>query len=303
MITRDKIIEIFCMADDFCKEFEKELSKNALVSSQSIKSRNKQGNLSKSEVLSILIYFHFGTFRNFKHYYLFFIREHLKDYFPNAVSYNRFSEIQSKSIVHLLMFLQLIGFGECTGISYADSTPIRVCGNKRIRRNKVFNGIAKLGKSTMGWFYGFKLHLICNEKGELLNFALTKGNVDDRDPKVLNILTKKLFGKLYADKGYISKTLFESLFKEGIHIVTGIRSKMKNCLMSLRDKILLRKRSVIETINDELKNICHIEHSRHRSTHNFIINVISALLAYCFFPKKPAIKIDWEDSTQLSLCF
>lgn len=303
MITRDKIIEIFITADDFCIEFEKEITKNAVTSPHPVKTRNRKGQLSESEVISILIYFHFGSFRNFKHYYLFFIREHLKEYFPDAVSYNRFTEIQGKSIIHLLMFLQLIGFGECTGISYADSTALKVCGNKRIKRNKVFKGMAKLGKSTMGWFYGFKLHLICNEKGELLNFALTKGNVDDREPKVLNVLTKELFGKLYADKGYISKTLFESLFNDGIHLVTGIRTKMKNCLMSLRDKILLRKRSVIETINDELKNICHVEHSRHRSTHNFIINIISALAAYCFFPKKPAIKLDWDDKTQLSLCF
>ena len=153
----------------------------------------------------------------------------------------------------------------------------------------------------MGWFFGFKLHLVCNEKGELLNFSLTKGNVDDRNPDVINVLTKDLFGKLYADKGYISQKLFEMLFDEGVHLVTGIRSNMKNSLMSFRDKILLRKRSVIESINDELKNICQIEHSRHRSTHNFIMNIIAALVAYCFFPKKPSIKFEVEKSNQLSI--
>jgi hypothetical protein len=136
----------------------------------------------------------------------------------------------------------------------------------------IFQGIAEWGKSTMGWFYGYKLHLVCNEKGELLNFSLTKSNVDDRNQDVLNVLTKDLFGKLFADKGYISQKLFETLFNDGVHVVTGIKSNMKNSLMSVRDKILLRKRSVIETINDELKNICHVEHSRHRSTHNFIMN-------------------------------
>lgn len=156
----------------------------------------------------------------------------------------------------------------------------------------------------MGWFYGFKLHPVCNEKGELLNFCLTKGNVDDRKPEVFNVLSKELFGKLYADKGYISNSLFEVLFQDGIHLVTGIRSNMKNSLMSLYDKILLRKRSVIETINDELKNICQIEHSRHRGTVNFLMNLLAAITAYCFFDTKSAIKFDRQDSErQLDLFY
>lgn len=303
MITTDKIIEIFCIADDFYKEYESEIHKTAICESNDIKTRNRNTRLSPSEIITILVCFHFGSFRNFKHYYLFFIKQHLKEDFPNAVSYNRFVELEARTFVPLMMYLQLICFGECTGITYVDSTSIRVCNNKRITRNKVFQGIAERGKSTMGWFYGFKLHLVCNEKGELLNFSLTKGNVDDRNQDVLNVLTKDLFGKLFADKGYISQKLFEALFNDGVHLVTGIKSNMKNSLMSVRDKILLRKRSVIETINDELKNICHVEHSRHRSTHNFIMNIIAALVAYCFFPKKPSINVEWENSPQLSIEF
>jgi hypothetical protein len=303
MITTDKITEIFCIADDFCKEFQAELDKQIKLTTTTTKTRNRSAQLSDSEIMTILVCFHFGTFRNFKHYYLFYIKQCLTSEFPNAVSYNRFVELESRVIVPLMMFLQLIGFGQCTGITYVDSTPIKVCHNKRIPRNKVFKGMAERGKSTMGWFYGFKLHLVCNEKGELLNFSLTKGNVDDRNQDVLNVLTKDLFGKLFADKGYISKSLFEALFNDGIHLVTGIRSNMKNSLMPLRDKILLRKRSVIETINDELKNICHVEHSRHRGTHNFIMNIIAALVAYCFFPKKPSINVDWEKSDQLAILF
>ena len=154
--------------------------------------------------------------------------------------------------------------------------------------------MAEIGKSTMGWFYGFKLHLVCNDKGELLDFCITKGNVDDRNADVFKVLSKKLFGDLYADKGYISKGLFENLFNDGIHLVTGIKSNMKNTLMTMRDKILLRKRSVIETINDELKNICQIEHSRHRSPLNFLINMVAGIMAYCFFEKKPSIKFEVE---------
>jgi len=303
MFTPDKITEIFCIADDFCKEFDQEIKKYQITTTPEQKSYNRSCRMTDSEIMTILVGFHFGTFRNFKHYYLFYIKEHLAKEFPNLVSYNRFVELQGKLFVQLALFLKLICFGECTGITYVDSTCIRVCHNKRIKRNKVFKGLAETGKSTMGWFFGFKLHLVCNERGELLNFCLTRGNVDDRNKDVFSVLSKDLFGKLYGDKGYISTSLFEVLFNDGIHLVTGIKNNMKNRLMSLKDKILLRKRSVIETINDELKNICHAEHSRHRSPANFIINILAALAAYSFFPKKPSIKFEREKSTQLALFF
>jgi len=151
--------------------------------------------------------------------------------------------------------------GECTEIIFIDSTRIPVCENKREYSNRVIKGYAHKGKSTMGWYYGFKLHLLCNERGELLNFALTKANVDNCNPEVFNHLTKDLFGKLYADKGYISQSLFASLFDRGVHIVTGIRTNMKNRLTDVHDKIVLRKRSIIETINDMLKNVAQIVHT------------------------------------------
>ena len=146
----------------------------------------------------------------------------------------------------------------------------------------------------MGWFYGFKLHLICNERGEILNFILTRGNVDDRDEKVFNRLSDNIIGKLYADKGYISQSLFDKLFSNDIHIVTGLRANMKNKLIPLYDKIMLRKRSVVETINDELKNVAQLVHSRHRSLNNFLMNVLAVIAAYTFFDKKPSINIDYE---------
>lgn len=149
--------------------------------------------------------------------------------------------------------------GEGTGISFIDSTPISVCKNKRIKRNKVFKGIAQLGKSTMGYFFGFKLHIVINEKGELLNFVIAQGNVDDREPLKNKKFVNELKGKLFADKGYLSKTLSEMLFLDGLHLITNIRNNMKNCLMELKDKIMLRKRSIIETINAELKNIYQVE--------------------------------------------
>lgn len=145
-----------------------------------------------------------------------------------------------------------------------------------------------------GMVFGFKLHLICNERGELLNFMLTKANVDDRNPEVFNRLSDNVFGKLFADKGYISQGLFERLFNDGIELVTGLKCNMRNRLMPLYDKILLRKRSVIETVNDELKNVAQLVHSRHRSVFNFAMNVLSVLAAYSFYEKKPSINIDYS---------
>lgn len=293
MITKDKVTEIFCIADDFCKEFDKEAAKTGLESSKEARRRNRSWRMSRSEIMTILICFHFGSFRNFKHYYLFYVKEHLADLFPGQLSYNRFVELESRLSVEMMLFLQVCCFGRCTGISFVDSTCIPVCHNKRIRRNKVFRDHAVVGKSTMWWYFGFKLHLIVNERGEVLNFMLTKANVDDRDENVFNRLSDNVFGKLFADKGYISQGLFDRLFNDGVQLVTGLRCNMKNRLIPLYDKILQRKRSVIETINDELKNVAQLVHSRHRSVFNFAMNALSAIAAYSFFDKKPSVNIDF----------
>lgn len=153
----------------------------------------------------------------------------------------------------------------------------------------------------MGWFYGFKLHIIVNDKGELLDFIITQANIDDREPLKRDNFLKKIFGSLNADKGYISKELTALLFDQGLHLVTGIRINMNNVLMTMRDKILLRKRSIIKTINGQLKNITQAEHSRHRSFGNFITNLIASLIAYSFQEKKPGIKFEAENSKQLAL--
>lgn len=227
----------------------------------------------------------------------------MKDLFPGLVSYNRFVELQSRVAVPLMLFLKLNGLGKSTGISFVDSTPLSSCHNRRIHQHKTFKGVAERGQCSIGWFFGFKLHLIINDKGEILSFYLTKGNVDDRNFKVMKSMTKNLFGKLFGDKGYISKALSDLLFGNGIQLVAKPRKKMKNHNISANDRILLRKRAIIECVNDELKNMCKKEHTRHRSINNFLINIISALTAYYFFPKKPSLNIDFElPSTQLMLC-
>jgi hypothetical protein len=294
--TQDKITEIFYLADEFCKEFE------AYLSSKIIGNKPKRKpTLAVSEVITITVLFHSGCFRNMKHFYLNYVQKHLSEAFPNTVSYNRFTELMQSSILAMSMFLKTCCLGDCTGISYVDSTPVRVCKNKRIKRNKVFKGIAELGKSSMGFFFGFKLHLIINDKGDILNFVITQGNVDDREPLKNQKFVEKIMGKLFGDKGYISSELTQLLFIDGIQLITNIKKNMKNCLMEMSDKILLRKRAVIETVNDELKNICQIEHSRHRSFANFISNLVAGLIAYSFFPKKPSIKFEMEYTNQITI--
>lgn len=153
----------------------------------------------------------------------------------------------------------------------------------------------------MGWFYGFKLHIVINDKGEILTFTITQASDDDRTPLKQKRFLDKIFGKLFADKGYIGKDLAKTLFIDGVQLITNIKNNMKNSLMTLSDKILLRKRSVIETVNDELKNICQVEHSRHRSFGNFLSNMIAGLIAYSFLPKKPQIKFQTQNTNQICL--
>jgi len=160
-------------------------------------------------------------------------------------------------------------------------------------------GWAAKGNCTMGWFYGFKLHLIINDKGEIIQWMLTSGNTDDRYLLKDKHFTEKLFGKLYADKGYISQSLFEELFIDDIHLITKLRRNKKNSMMLLQDRIRLRKRATIETVNDELKNVCHIEHTRHRSIDNFVANLIAAIIAYNLMPKKPTMHIEIIDKSRL----
>jgi hypothetical protein len=298
-ISEDKIIEIFYLADNFCKEFDQAIAHYTLGNPAKKKPR-----MSNSEVITIMVIFHLGEFRNMKHFYMFHVQKHMTSEFPKTVSYNRFVELMQQVILPMTCLLKMCCMGKSTGISFVDSTKIAVCKNKRIKRNKVFKGIATVGKSTMGWFYGFKLHLIINDKGEILNFVITQANVDDREPLYNPKFLENIKGKLYADKGYVSQKLTEILFIDGIHLITYIRNNMKNTLLELRDKILLRKRSIIETINDELKNMCQIEHSRHRSFTNFIANTLSALMAYSFFPKKPSLKFDTvTNDSQLCLFY
>jgi hypothetical protein len=293
------LTKIFCEIDDFMQEFEKSYKERLIADKKSEIKYNSR--LSMSEVMSILVYYHNYGNRTFKDFYLKTVKEVLKSYFPNLVSYNRFIELIPTILIPLVAFLKLKRLVKSDAITFIDSTKIRVCHNKRIKRNKTFEGIAERGKSTMGWFYGFKLHIAITETGELCGANLSKGNVDDRNEDVLNEVLKNVSGKLYADKGYISKKLFEHLFEKGITLVTSIKKNMKNRLIPLVDKFLLRKRSVIETVNDQLKNMCDVEHTRHRSPINFMVNMVAGLIRYTYFEKKPSINFAQKDRDLLLL--
>jgi Transposase DDE domain len=289
------LTELFCKIDDFYQDFLATFSSTFLPTRS--KSLPKYCRLAPSEVMTIIIYFHQSSYRTFKDYYTKYVCQYLTEHFPNLVSYNRMVELMPNVLTACwagdppssLYYLNSCQ-GKSTGISFADSTAIPVCHPKRIKRNKVFKDTAKLSKSSMGWYYGFKLHLIINDSGELLSCLITPGNVDDR--KHMPSMTEGIYGKIFADKGYISKELFEQLLNGGLQLITPLKSNMKNKLIPIDDKVLLRKRSLIETVNDQLKNISYLVHSRHRSLHNFMLNLITALIAYAHQPKKPSLKLD-----------
>jgi transposase len=283
----ESLLELFVHVDDFCQSFLPIFEQHLLTSG--ITQRRRERSLSISEVMTILIHFHQSHYRNFKAYYCEHVQPHLRSEFPALVSYTRFVEFMPSALLPLCAYFQQTCLGDCTGVSFIDSTSLDVCLNQRIASHKVFAGLAERGKTSTGWFFGFKLHLVINGRGELLSVYLTPGNVDDRNP--VPRLLRKLFGRVFGDKGYISQPLREFLRQTfGVQLVTKLRSNAKNLLpMPLMDRILLRKRAIIESVIDQLKNISQIEYSRHRSFTNFLVNLICGLIAYAHQPKKPSL--------------
>jgi transposase len=283
----DSLLELFVSVDDFCQVFlpfwEEKLMQDGS------KKRRRAGQLRVSEIMTIIIHFHQSHYRDFKTYYTDHVCQHLSGEFPKLVSYERFVILLPSVLGPLCAYLKS-QYGRCRGISFIDSTALLVCDNHRIHNHKVFAGVARRGKGSMGWFYGFKLHLVVNDRGELLACQITPGNVDDREP--VPTLARRLFGKLIADRGYISQALFEQLLDTfGVQLITKLRKNMKNRLLPLMDKLLLRKRAIIESIVDQLKNISQIEHTRHRSPINCFINILAGLIAYCHQPQKPSLSL------------
>jgi len=282
----DSLTELFCVMDDFCKHFEPALNKHLLEENK--RKRQRHSGLSLSELMTLVVLFHQMRYRQFKYFYLYHVCGYLRREFPKLPSYQRCIALMPRCAVALAALFETLK-GKCTGLSIVDATPIAVCDNLRIKRHHVFKENAARGKTSTGWFYGFKLHAIINHMGELLHIKLTPGNVDDRQP--LRQSWSDLFGKLYADKGYIGKWLTDWLAQQGVDLVTKVRKNMKPKNISAFDQAMLRQRSLIETVFHELKNLCQIEHTRHRSPMNFVVNLLAGIVAYCFMPNKPRIPV------------
>lgn len=279
------LIEIFCVIDDFCKSFDAKYQHFFLNSPN--KKRKKACSISLSEIMTIVILFHMSNYRTFKHFYLLCVCKDLKPCFPKTLSYSRFVQVMDHALMPLTVFLKGIQ-GKKTGIYYSDSTSIEVCNIKRESRHKVFKGLAAKTRSSMGWFFGFKLHLIINNLGEIMACKLTPANTDDRKP--VPKLMAGLKGWLFADKGYLGKEFSERLKAQSIEIFTKVKKNMKKRIINMTQQFYLSKRGLIETVNDQLKNTCQIEHTRHRKPENAFVNLISGLIAYAFKLRKPSIK-------------
>lgn len=278
------ITALFCCLDDFCQLYEAAACRKFLPLSGQ---RRRQGKLCLSEMMFIMALFHVSEFKHFKAFYLHGIAHKHRDCFAELPSYPRFVGLMPRLLLPFSLLIHALR-GEETGLYFADSSKLAVCHNRRISRHKVFDGLAARGKTTMGWFFGFKLHIIVNHKAEIMAVKITPGNVDDRKP--IKTMTAGLKGKLYADKGYISKSLFDDLWQDGLQLITGIRKNMHNHLMPLFDKTLLRARFILETVLDVLKQTQGLEHSRHRSPVNAFVHILSCITAYGLKPIKPKIK-------------
>lgn len=286
------ITSLFCFVDDFCKSIGDCIKKRQIETQEPSKKTTRTPGLPDSEIMTIMLMFQDSPCKNFKCFYNSYLQSYRPE-FPKMPSYERFVILMPR-VLYLLVILLTCMLRRDSKIAYVDSTSINVCHPKRIRTNKVFKWLAKIGKTTKGWFFGFKLHIVIDDKGNLMSVKMTKGNVDDRSP-VLQ-MTEGMTGLLFGDKGYISRELFLKLLARGLKLITGIKNNMKNVFMLWNEKILLRKRSLVETVFSYLKTVFSLEHSRHRSFLNFLAHIVSTLIVYQLMPTKPHISTIFTQS-------
>lgn len=287
IINTDKVIEIFCTTDDFCKQNETTMNQH-LLSVPSPQSVNVPA-LSESEMITLLILYHHSGYKCFKYYYKETVLKELQSYFPKAPCYARFVALIPRTFLHLFVMVNTFVTGRKVHLYYADSKQLPVCHNRRIYSHKVFSGLAQRAKSSTGWFYGFKLFLVVNPMGEIIRALTVPANIADNNENMLEKLFKGFHGKVFADRGFITQKGFAKLFSAGLKLITGIRRNMKNKLMDMQEKLLLKKRGMIESIHDILMTICDIDHTRHRSPVNAFTHLYAGLAAYSFLERKPSI--------------
>lgn len=279
------LLELFCHVDDFCHTFLPPWEQALRDDKQRV--RRRAGQLAMREVMTIVLHVHHMRFRDCTTYYVGYVLGHLRHEFPRAVRYQRVVELMAAALGPLCAYIHTC-YGQCSGVSFVDSTARAVCHNRRIGQHRVFRDLAQRGKTSLGWFYGFKLHVVINHQGELLACQVTAGNVDDRRP--VPTLAARWWGRLFADKGYLSQPLTHELLRtRRVRLITHVKRNMTNRLLLLHDKVLLRRRALMETVFDQLKHLMQIEHTRHRSATNFAVNLVAGLIAYCHQPNKPSI--------------
>lgn len=291
IFDEDEVIKNFCKIDDLTLQF-KEFEANFWLFAPDSKPRRKS-KLTDSEIITILVLYHESGYKSFKDFYKRFVLKALKSYFPNLVSYDWFLTLMQGVLMQVMGLIHLLCMdANRNGVYYVDASKLPVCHNLRAKRNKVFEGIARSGKTSMGWFFGLKLHLVCNEIGELVAFKITTGNVADNNHDTLKFLFKSIKGKVFGDKGYLTK-LKEYFLDNGLNVIAKFKDKMykklKDKVMSSEDFLFSNKRGLIETIFDVLKNNCDIWHTRHRSPVNAIIHLVAGLISYQLRDKKPSI--------------
>lgn len=298
MIINDiELVKLYCQIDEFCKKFIP-IWQRKLIESNSTKSKvrkHRKDCLTYSEIITILILYNSSSYSCFKYFYIDFVSKNLKAFFPNLPCYHRFTTLQKKAFIPMLSFLlHICKQSQRTGLYYIDSTFMEVCKNQRIYRHKTFKKVARRGKTSVGWFFGFKLHLVINQMGEILNLNVTKGNISDS--RAAKSITQYLFGKLFGDKGYLSKSLKEDLFKNGLALFTKVRKNMKPQIISRINQFLLSKRGVVETVIGQFKTRYNMISTRYRTISNYFMNIISAIAAYQLNPRKPKININQIDN-------
>lgn len=278
--------DLFCDVDDFCRLLLPDWHRQQRQYGE--RKRLRGCRLAVSEIMTILMHFHHSQYRNFNAYDLLPRCRQLADAFPNRLRYNRLVAVIPTVLMPLCVYLHPRK-GQATGIAFIDATSLVVCPNRRIDSHKVFNQVARRGKTAVGWFYGVKLHRVVNDGGEWLAFPITPGNVDARKP--VPQWVKGLTGKLFGDRGDSSQKRFETLLEQHLPLITKRRKTLRNKLLPLSDKLLLRKRALLETINDQLKNISQIEPTRQRSVINSRVNLLAGWVAYTHQPKKPSLNL------------
>jgi hypothetical protein len=258
-----QLIRIFCQIDDFCKAFEK-YSPNKLLTGLSKGKRGPACGLALSEIMTILICFQSSKYRDFKNFYKGFLLTYYKCYFPHTPCYERFVALMQRAIFPLTLFAK-VNTGKRTGIYYIDASCLPVCHVKRSNKHKTFDAIAQYGHTSVGWFFGLKLHIVINDQGELIAFKVTPGHY--HDSKKAPSLLKSLQGLAFGDKGYLGKRIFEQLSAKGLKLITRKRKNMKEKDdLSQYEKKLLNQRGIVETVIGHLKHCYQIWHTRHRYT-------------------------------------